>query len=99
MKSITDQQNKQQGKTVQFGVDQLGNPTPTKAKVVFRIVLYISALWAVISPSITELPADTLATINKYVLLGNALVNATIQFFGWDYPTTNPKSNFYNSKR
>jgi hypothetical protein len=97
MKSVTNQMNEEKGKVVKFGLDQIGNPTPTGAKVFFRIVLYVSALWAIASPSITELPASTLETINKYLLLANGLINVTIQFWGWDFPTNN-KSNFYNKK-
>lgn len=85
MASITDQQNKNQGKTVQFGLSQFANPTPTLAKQIFRTILYLSAIWAVIMPMVTELHPDTIATINKYMLLGNAVVNVTIKFFGWDY--------------
>jgi hypothetical protein len=83
--STVDRQQKQMGKTVQFGIGQFANPTPHPAKVVFRIILYLSAIWAVISPSVTELPAHTLASIDKYLLLANAIINVTIKFFGWDY--------------
>lgn len=83
--SITDQQNKNQGKTVQFGIGQFSNPTPTVAKQIFRAILYLSAIWAVVMPMITELPETTIAVINKYMLLGVAVVNVTIKFFGWDY--------------
>jgi hypothetical protein len=71
--------------TTKFGLGQLSNPTPRGAKVVFRIILYVSALWAVAAPMITELSPATLAIINKYLILSNALVNVTIKFFGLDY--------------
>lgn len=82
---MSDKQQAAAGKTVQFGLDQLNNPTPVYAKQVFRAILYLSALWAVISPSVTELPAHTLASIDKYLLLANAIINVTIKFFGWDF--------------
>lgn len=85
MNTITDNQSKAKGKTVQFGIDQLSNPTPSIAKYIFRTILYLSAIWAVIMPTVTELPPDTIAAINKYMLLGNAVINVTIKFFGWDY--------------
>ena len=81
----SDKQQEAAGKTVAFGTDQLTNPTPVFIKNIFRAVLYLSALWAVISPSVTEIPADTLAVINKYLLLGNAVINVTIKFFGYDF--------------
>lgn len=85
MDTVTDKQNQAQGKTVQFGLSQLVNPTPSAAKYVFRTILYLSAIWAVIMPTVTELPEATIAAINKYMLLGNAVINVTIKFFGWDY--------------
>jgi hypothetical protein len=81
----SDKQQEAAGKTVSFGTDQLNNPTPVFIKNIFRLVLYLSALWAVIAPSITELDAGTLAMINKYLLLGVAVVNITIKFFGYDF--------------
>lgn len=98
MKSITDQQNQEQGKVIKVGFDQISNPTPTAAKIIFRVVLYISALWAVAAPIITEIPAPTLAMINKYLLLLTTLVNVTIQFFGWDFQNGSAKQDFYKSK-
>lgn len=83
--AVSDEAQKAAGKEIVFGVNQINNPTPQIAKVIFRIILYVSALWAVLSPSITEIPAPTLASINKYLLLSNALVNVTIKFFGFDY--------------
>jgi hypothetical protein len=71
--------------TTKFGLGQLNNPTPQTAKVIFRIILYVSAMWAVAAPVITELSPATLAIINKYLILSNALVNVTIKFFGLDY--------------
>lgn len=81
----SDKQQEAAGKSVTFGTDQLNNPTPVFIKNIFRAVLYVSALWAVIAPGITELDAGTLATINKYLLLGVAVVNVTIKFFGYDF--------------
>jgi len=88
MPQVTDQQQKSQGKTIQFGVGQLDNPTPKNVKLIFRAILYLSAVWAVMSPSLTEISPAILASINKYLLLGTAIINVTIQFFGWDYKTS-----------
>jgi len=85
---VTDQQQKDQGKSIQFGIEQLSNPTPKNVKVIFRAILYLSAVWAVMSPSLTEISPTILASVNKYLLLGTAVINVTIQFFGWDYKTS-----------
>jgi hypothetical protein len=98
MKSVTNQMNEEKGKVVKFGTDQLSNPTPTGAKMVFRIILWIAAMWALAAPSLTEIPKETLDVINRYLIIAVALVNGTIQFFGWDYPTGG-KNEFYNGKR
>lgn len=82
---MTDKQQEAQGKSIKFGLAQFNNPTPTIVKNVFRTILYLSAIWAVISQSVTELPAHTLASIDKYLLLANAVINVTIKFFGWDF--------------
>lgn len=82
------QDQRAQGKTIQFGPGQLNNPTPKNIKIIFRTVLYLAAVWAVMSPSLTELPPAVLAVINKYLLLGTAVINVSIQFFGWDYKTS-----------
>lgn len=84
---MSDEQQKSEGKTIQFGVAQLNNPTPKNIKIIFRTILYLSAVWAVMSPSLTEIPANVLAMMNKYLLLGTAVINVSIQFFGWDYKT------------
>jgi hypothetical protein len=84
----TDSLARSQGKTIKIGWNQLNNPTPEIAKIVFRIILYISALWAMVSPAITEIDPATLATVNKYLLLANGVVNVTIRFFGWDIKST-----------
>ncbi len=85
---MTDEQEKSEGKSIKFGVAQLSNPTPKNVKIMFRTILYLSAIWAVMSPSLTELPPNVLASVNKYLLLGTAVINVTIQFFGWDYKTS-----------
>lgn len=83
--AISDKAQAAQGKTVQVGLDQLNNPTPQWARITFRAILYLSAIWAITAPVVTEIPENVLMSINKYLLLGNAIINVTIKFFGWDF--------------
>lgn len=83
--ATVDKQAKLAGKEVAFGVQQLLNPTPTFVRVIFRVILYLAAVWAIAAPVLTEIPETTLAMINKYLLLAVAIVNVTIKFFGYDF--------------
>lgn len=76
--------NSQDGKVVKFGIGQLQNPTPLFVKYTFRCILFISALWALLSTQF-GLPADVMAMINKWLLIGNSTINLAIQFFGLDF--------------
>jgi len=82
----SDRQNKAAGKVVKIGVNQLTNPTPDAAKIIFRIILYLSAVYVMAVQPNLDLPQVTQALINKWLLFGNAFINVTIKFFGWDHP-------------
>lgn len=83
--AISDKEQKELGKTVTIGVDQLNNPTPLWIKYIFRTYTFIAGLWAIISPSITNIDAETLSEINKWLLVGVPIIHYSIKFFGWDY--------------
>lgn len=83
--TTVDKMSRKEGRVIKFGAAQLSNPTPGIAKIVFRIILYLSGLWAVVSPLATQIPAETLADINQWLLIGNAAINITIKFWGWDF--------------
>lgn len=87
MADLTEKQAKRQGASISFGIAQLNNPTPTLAKNIFRAFLAASAFWALAAPAFTEIDAMTLASINKYLLVGNVAINQLIRFFGWDFST------------
>lgn len=82
----SDKIQKRDGKIVKFGTQQLNNPTPEWAKVTFRIILYLSALYVGVIQPILNLPTETILLIDKIIIGGNAFVNVTIKFFGWDNP-------------
>lgn len=79
----TDKQNKNDGKVVKVGIAQLTNQTPDWARLTFRIILYISAVYVMAIQPNLDLSQELQAMINKYIICGNAIMNVTIKFFGW----------------
>lgn len=69
-------------KTISIGIPSLSKPTPMGLRYVMRGLLWLSAAWAMTSPVITEISPESLAIVNKYLLLLNGLVNMSIKFFG-----------------
>lgn len=72
-------------KVIKFGLSQVANPTPMALKYVFRVVSFCSGLWALLAPSFTHIDPQTLADINKWLLVGNTTIHYAIKFFGLDY--------------
>lgn len=71
------------GDTLVTGTQALNQPTPMMLRYIFRAVLYLSTLWALLAPVMTDIPEPTQLLINKYLLLGNTIISGTIKFFGW----------------
>jgi hypothetical protein len=82
----TDKQNKNDGKVVKVGIAQLANQTPDWARLTFRIILYLSAVYVIAVQPNLDLSNGLQAMINKWIVFGNAVMNVTIKFFGWDHP-------------
>lgn len=76
---------KAQGKTVQFGVKQLLNPTPMLAKYILRAVAFISGVWALLPQDLIGLSDDVYGQVNRWIIVANAIILFAIKFFGWDY--------------
>lgn len=70
---------------IKAGLGQIKNPTPKFLKYIFRTYTFLAGLWAIFSPAITHLPAETIAEVNKWVLIGVPVIHFTIKFFGLDY--------------
>lgn len=82
---MTDSQQAEAGKTVKFGIGQIGNPTPIWAKTIFRVVSFIVGIWALIQHLNIGLSEPVVATINEWAVAVVPIVHFTIKFFGWDY--------------
>lgn len=78
-------------KTVKFGLGQINNPTPTLAKNIFRTYSFLAGLFALLAPSLSEIPEETMGDITRWLLIGGTVIHFTIKFFGWDYEYTGTK--------
>lgn len=81
----SDKQQKNEGKVVKVGLKQVNNDTPMWARWVFRIILYLSAVYVMAVQPNLDLSESVQALVNKWLLFGNAFINVTIKFFGWDF--------------
>lgn len=82
----SDKIQKTSGKVIKFGTQQLNNPTPDAARLIFRSILYLSAVYVMAVQPNLDLSQSVQAMINKYIVCGNAVMNVTIKFFGWSHP-------------
>lgn len=69
---------------VKFGLGQVGKTTPTWAKQLFRIVLYVATAVVITTQIITEIPEEIKVIVSKYAIEAVALVHAFSKLFGVD---------------
>lgn len=77
---------------IKFGAKQLKNPTPPFLKVIFKTFAFLAGLWALIAPEFAHLPAETLALINKILLMSTPVMGWIISYFGLDYDLASKNS-------
>lgn len=66
------------------GVSNIGKPSPSWMKNIFKGLLYVSGLWAVLGPTCTNIDQHILDSINAWILRGLAIMRFTISFFHYD---------------
>lgn len=71
-----------------MAVSNVGLPTPTWMKSIFKGLLYLSGLWAIIVPLATNIPPSIQATIDHWIVIGLAVLRFTISFFHYDLDET-----------
>lgn len=65
----------------------LAGATPKAIQFFYRALLFLSGLWAlVIEPQFPNIPIKVGHDIDKWILIGNALIYYVCQFFGWVVP-------------
>lgn len=83
---MTDIQAKEEGKVVGFGIGQLSNPTPRWMKSIMRVAAFFSGVWALLPQDLINLSDHNYAYVNKWIIVGNAILLFSIKFFGWKDP-------------
>lgn len=65
----------------------MAGATPMAIKFFYRALMFFSGLWAlVIEPQFPHIPVKVGHDIDKWILIGNALIYYVCQFFGWVVP-------------
>lgn len=73
---------------LKFGVGQFGKPTPVWMKTIFKTLLYVSGLWAIIIPLATNLSHALITEVDHWCVIGLAVMRFTISFFHYDFSET-----------
>lgn len=73
---------------LKFGVGQFGKETPHQLKLVFRIVLYLSGLWTLLAPVLTNIEEVMRGKIDHWIVIGLMVMRFTISFFHLDFDET-----------
>lgn len=71
--------------TVKFGVAQLQNEVPTVIKYIYRTILFLSGIYALISTSL-HIPDTVNVEVLKIISLSDSILYFTCQFFGIQPP-------------
>lgn len=74
------------GATVKVGLSQLNNPTPKWMSKLSNGIIFASLAWALVGPSMPEIPADVAAAITRYVMIASGLIKLATKFFGLQIP-------------
>lgn len=72
------------GTNVNLGVSQLNIPGPKWMSRISNGIIFACMAWALLSPSITEIPAALQADITRWLMIGSGFVKLASKFFGID---------------
>jgi hypothetical protein len=77
-------------KQLSFGTNAaLKAETPTYIKNIYRVLGALSAIWILISPMFPEIPEHTQNIILRILGVGNTIIYAVCQQFGYIDPAEN----------
>lgn len=74
------------GDTLAFGAKGLKGNTPKSLKTIYRVLMGLTAIWALIQPQFPEIPEHAASVINRLCLIGGPVFYAVCQMFGWTKP-------------
>ena len=75
---------------ITFGRQNYKTKTPPILNIIFKAIVFAAGLWAVIQ-GMVDVSEHLTNAINKWTLVGMAVVRFTIQFFGFDFEPDEPK--------
>ena len=84
--AAVEEKLKEAGATIKVGLSQLGNPTPKWMSLVANWIIFLSLVWALISPSLPELSPEIVAAITRYVMIATGVIKLATKFFGLQLP-------------
>ena len=84
--AATEATLKDAGATVKVGLSQLKNPTPIWMSKWANGIIFASLAWALVSPSLPEIPAPVVADITRYIMIASGLIKLATKFFGLQLP-------------
>ncbi len=73
---------------IKFGKSQLQNAVPIVIKTIYRTIGFASVVVAIINTQL-HIPAQIQVGIASGLLIGNQVLYAFCQFFGYEMPTNN----------
>ena len=82
----TDKELKEAGATMKVGLSQLKNKTPNFIAQISNGIIFACMAWALLSPSITEIPAPLQADITRWLMVGSGFIKLASKFFGLELP-------------
>jgi hypothetical protein len=84
--TTTEEKLKAAGATLSVGLSQLKNPTPIWMSKWANGIIFASLAWALVSPSLPEIPAPLVADITRYIMIATGLIKLATKFFGLQLP-------------
>jgi len=67
---------------IKVGVSQLKKDTPPWMSKTANGVIFACLAWALLSPSLTEIPATIQADITRWLMIGSGFIKLATKFFG-----------------
>lgn len=80
---VTDQELRDEGATIKFGKSQLNNKTPDFISKIANLIVFLCAVWGLISMGITKIPLELKLQIAEWVMVSSGIIKLGSKFFGW----------------
>lgn len=71
------------GQTLKVGLEGFKGNTPPILKVIYRSLMALISVWAIVQPAFPEIPQAAVHLVDKICMLGLPLFYAVSQSFGY----------------